>query len=214
MVQQKFLAWKSYRSHIWNSLHVYLLSVLLEVFYPYFIWCNKTIQPATVNHSTLFIFPESFKEDLLKKLSVDLMSAQMMMVATKSTFTLIDYFATLIFPFGVLLPSVPFKMCLLFLIGVFWAELLTGVCSLFCDCGTGDLHAGFVLLIIILFVFFVWCFFLFEMPPLGKPTGFRPLADSTISWSGEQLATPSNSSESWLGTHSTLHLCCPGVCLW
>ena len=65
------------------------------------------------------------------------MSSQMKMVATKSTFTLIDYFAMLNFPFGVLLPSVPVKICLLFLIGV---------CSLFCDCGTGDLHAGFVLL--------------------------------------------------------------------
>lgn len=56
------------------------------------------IHPANVNHSTLLILPGSFKKySSLKKLSVDLMSAQMRMVEKKSTFTLIDYLEMLIF---------------------------------------------------------------------------------------------------------------------
>ena len=55
---------------------------------------------------------------------------------SKSAFTLIDYFAMPIFPFGVLLPPMLLK--------VSWFLFLVGVCSFFCD--SGDLLARFVLL--------------------------------------------------------------------
>lgn len=55
---------------------------------------------------------------------------------SKSAFTLIDYFAMLIFPFGVLLPPMLLK--------VSWFLFLVGVCSFFCD--SGDLLDRFVLL--------------------------------------------------------------------
>jgi hypothetical protein len=55
---------------------------------------------------------------------------------SKSGFTLIDYFAMPIFPFGVLLPPMLLK--------VSWFLFLVGVCSFFCD--SGDLLARFELL--------------------------------------------------------------------
>jgi hypothetical protein len=55
---------------------------------------------------------------------------------SKSAFTLIDYFAMPIFPFGVLLPPMVLE--------VSWFLFLVGVCSFFCN--NGDLLARFVLL--------------------------------------------------------------------